>query len=156
MRIGHHVGPERQVLVTTGVAVRCQPMVERDLLNYREHQRFELAIELPATYPADQVPAAAQWLAGMARYPWFHETCFLPTHTVATRVPGAPQRECPPAEAGQPKVGPSGSTGQPSGAAAVIVSDLTRGPEMGRAPLQLPPLLGQPVNLWWLRPLPGL
>jgi hypothetical protein len=127
----HLVGAQRQVLITVGVALRCQPMVERDLLNYRDHQRFELGLELPHDYPVDQVPAAADWLAGLARYPWFHETCFLPTHTVATTPPGSLE---------------SAARGR-----VEITSEVTRGPEIGRSPLVLPRLFDQPVNLWWLR-----
>jgi hypothetical protein len=105
--------------------------VEREVLNYREHQRFELAIELPENTSAANLQEAAAWLAGIARYPWYHETCFLPGHTLATAaIFSADQHDT------QSK--------------RTILSDLHVARHQGRMAISLPNFHQQPVNLLWL------
>ncbi len=74
-------------LLTSGMALRCQPMVERELINFTDHQRLELAVAIPADVSGGRIEAMAAWLAGLARYPWHHETCFLPTQKLTTIAP---------------------------------------------------------------------
>jgi len=116
-------------LVTVGAALRCQPVVERELLNYTDHQRLELAVRLPDDISPEQTLATAEWLAGLARYPWHHETCFLPLQTIATAPPTAP------------------------GALSVtVVSERQMAEREQRGVLELPSYRHQAVNLLWLSP----
>ncbi len=116
-------------LVTVGVALRCQPLVERELLNYADHQRLELAVRLPADAAAPQIQATAEWLAGLARYPWHHETCFLPLQTIATAPPIATDA-----------------------ASVTIMSERQMAQREQRAAIELPAYRQQAVNLLWLSP----
>ncbi len=131
LKILHCSGTTGDCLVTSGGALRCQPLVEREVLNYREHQRFELAIELPENSNAAIVQEAAAWLAGIARYPWYHETCFLPGHTLATTaIYSADQHG--------------------AGSTRTILSELQVAKHQGRQAISLPNFCQQPVNLLWL------
>lgn len=116
-------------LVTVGVALRCQPLVERELLNYADHQRLELAVRLPADSTAPQIQATAAWLAGLARYPWHHETCFLPLQTIATAPPIAPHAT-----------------------SVTLMSERQMAQREQRAASELPAYRQQAVNLLWLSP----
>jgi len=131
LKILHYSGTTGDCLITSGGALRCQPLVEREVLNYREHQRIELAIELPENTSATNAQEAAAWLAGIARYPWYHETCFLPGHTLATTaIYNADQHN--------------------TGSTRAILSELQVAKHQRRKAISLPNFRQQPVNLLWL------
>jgi hypothetical protein len=116
-------------LVTVGAALRHQPLVERELLNFTDHQRLELAVRLPDAVTPAQTLATAEWLAGLARYPWHHETCFLPLQTIATAPPT-----------------------HPDATSVTIVSERQMAQREQRSALELPAYRHQAVNLLWLSP----
>ncbi|MBL8891380.1 MAG: suppressor of fused domain protein [Planctomycetaceae bacterium] len=121
-------------LLTIGMALRCQPMVERELLNFQEHQRLELAVCVPPAADADVVQAMAGWLAGLARYPWDQETCFLPLQKLKTVAPD------------------SAATSVPRQASVewTLVAEPQAAVQLGRRAISLPDHRQQAVNLLWL------
>ena len=142
-------------LVTVGMALRCQPMVERELLNFEDHQRLELAVPVPAGTSGADIEAMAGWLAGLARYPWQHETCFLPTQKLSTRAPMTPLSVGAASESDS-----TSSTSSTGATSSTNVTDtklqFTITPEaqaatlMNRAVCRLPNFRQQTVNLLWL------
>lgn len=121
-------------LVTIGMALRCQPMVERDLLNFTDHQRLELAVPIPPGTLAAGIEAMAGWLAGLARYPWHHETCFLPTQKLSTLAP----RTAPQVETLNSKI------------ELTLTAESQAAASMDRKICRLPNYRQQTVNLIWL------
>lgn len=123
------------VISTVGMGLRPQIGVEKDIQNFREHQQIELAVAFPNKDFVDesQLDHGVQWLAGLARYPWFHQTCFLPGHTIS--IP--------------PELSEwFGSTTARFASEREVVS------HQQRSEIQLPAFASQPVNLLWLVPSP--
>lgn len=121
-------------LLTIGMALRCQPLVERELINFHDHQRLELAVRIPPAADAQAVQAMAGWLAGLARYPWHQETCFLPLQKLKTAAPTTNVSMFP---------------GQGTVELTLIAEQQAAAP-MARPPVSLPDHRQQAVNLLWL------
>jgi hypothetical protein len=121
-------------LLTIGMALRCQPLVERELINFSDHQRLELAIPIPPEIPAVDVELLASWLAGLARYPWHQETCFLPMQKLQTSAP--PVRM--PHDKGPAKVD------------LTLTAETQAASTISRAAVSLPSYRNQAVSLIWL------
>ena len=124
---------EHCILTTAGMGLRPQVGVEKDLQNFQDHQQAELAIEIPLNRlqaPSD-VDDYVQWLAGLARYPWHHQTCFLPGHTIS--IP--------------PELSKSWGSEM-----ARFDPESQLANSQQRSAILLPSFANQPVNLLWLRP----
>ena len=136
----------RLVLATLGMSIRCQPMVERELINFVEHQRIELAVELPLSLPIGEVPAAAAWLAGIARYPWHRETCFLPAQTLSV----SPTALAWASMADTDTTATADSQGRQAAQPPTATCRLAPDPIAGANKVPLLAFRGTPVNLLWL------
>jgi hypothetical protein len=135
LRVAQVANPRGEsFLVTIGMGLRCQPMVERELLNFTDHQRLELAVPIPQGTLAEAVETMAGWLAGLARYPWHHETCFLPTQKLSTLAP----RTASPVEALGSKI------------ELTLTAESQAAASMDRKMCRLPNYRQQTVNLIWL------
>lgn len=121
-------------LLTIGMALRCQPLVERELINFHDHQRLELGVTISAAADPQVVQEIAAWLAGLARYPWNQETCFLPLQKLRTTAPASN----------------TGSVPNQATVELTLVPEQQAAIRMSRQPILLPDHRQQAVNLLWL------
>ncbi len=121
-------------LLTLGTALRCQPSVEKDLQNFAQHQRIELAITLTPNQAKEQLADYMQWLLGMARYPWHYGTCFLPSHTVIAPFSNADDQD--------PDVHQRREM-------FTLATETHTAKSLGRDAIAMPSFRDQPVNLLW-------
>lgn len=145
---------ETTVLSTVGMGLRAQVGVEKDIQNYRDHQQVELAVVVPDSVAKNEklLENCVQWMAGLARYPWYHETCFLPGHTLsippelskgfqAERAQFLLENQVTKAMVAQPQATNPQDNNPPESAAQT------------RPAIALPSFANRPVNLLWLIPL---
>lgn len=150
IRIAHFQSPNQEILTTIGTALRHQPGVEKDVQNFADHQRMELAITVPANGGETQRNEILQWLLGLARYPWHYQTYFLATHTID--IPAAVQEAL---LGGKESNSPedSASVRSPTkSATARLTAESTQAQIMSRPEIPLPDFRQQAVNLLWIDP----
>jgi len=111
-------------LITIGVGLRAQPMVEQYHENPRPHRRIELAAGIRAPGESDEaIMAIGQYISGQSGYPWARFSWLGDFHTLA--CDSWPDKRFP---------------------AVALLKAFPSAP----AAIQLPAFRGDPVNVLWM------